>query len=111
MADCLGQGQSAERGGEVVGLGVTLHPHGIGGQADRLFVALGFEEHVVRRAGVGGVTAEIPALHPVPVSCHDGFQNVVPVGGAMEVAGAKSPPFQIAEPVEHEQRGKQVQAK
>ena len=50
----------------------------------------------------GGIPSEVVAQVPFPVTLNDRFQNVAPTVGAMNIAGAKGTPLQIAELVEQE---------
>ena len=52
------------------------------------------------RYGEGGIPSEVAAQVSFPVTLNDGFQNVPPSVGAVDVAGAQGASFQIAELVE-----------
>jgi hypothetical protein len=61
----------------------------VGGQTDRIFDPLGFEELVdfrIRKAGVG---AKIKARDFATIPRHDGLQHRVPPIGAMDVPGTQ----------------------
>src|SRR5450759_163280 len=76
----------------------------IGLETDSVFVALGLQEVVDIRCGEGGITAEVTPQFAVPISGDDGLQKAAPAVGAVDVAGTKRGPFQIAELIEHKQR-------
>jgi hypothetical protein len=76
----------------------------VGGQTDRIFDPLGFEELVdfrIRKAGVG---AKIKARDFATIPRHDGLQHRVPPIGAMDVPRTQRASFQITELIEQEQR-------
>jgi len=75
----------------------------IGFEADDVFVILGFQKLVYVRCGEGGISPEIAAQVPFPVTLDDRFQNVAPTVGAMNIAGAQGTPLKVTELVEQEQ--------
>ena len=74
----------------------------IGFKADDVFVILTFQEFIKIRQGKGGIPSEVAAQVPFPVTLNDGFQNVPPSVGAVDIAGAQGTPLQITELVEQE---------
>ena len=75
----------------------------VGFEADDVFVILGFQKLVYVRCGEGGISPEIAAQVPFPVTLDDRFQNVAPTVGAMNIAGAQGTPLKVTELVEQEQ--------
>ena len=72
----------------------------IGFKADDVFVILTFQEFIKVRQGEGGISSEVATQVPFPITLNDRFQNGAPAVGAMNIAGAKGTPLQIAELVE-----------
>ena len=72
----------------------------VGFEADGILEMLGFQKFIDVRRGKGGVPSKIATQVPLPVTLDDRFQNVAPTVGAMNIAGAKRTPLQIAELVE-----------
>jgi len=76
----------------------------IGFGTDDVFVIPSFQKFIKVRRGKSGVPSEIAAQVPFPVTLDDGFQNVAPAVGAMNIAGAQRTPLKVTELVEQEQR-------
>ena len=74
----------------------------IGFKADDVFVILTFQEFIKIRQGKGGISSEVAAQAPFPVTLNDGFQNLTLTISAVDIARAKGTPFQIAKLVEQE---------
>ncbi len=83
-------------------MGNTFLKNLIGFKADDVFVILTFQEFIKVRRGEGGVPSEIATQVPFPVTLDDRFQNVAPAVGAVDIAGAKGTPLQIAKLVEQD---------
>ena len=81
-------------------MGDTFLKNLIGFKTDDVFVILSFQEFIKVRQGKGGIPSEVAAQVPFPVTLNDGFQNVPPSVGAVDVAGAQGASFQITELVE-----------
>ncbi len=80
----------------------TLLENRVRFEADGLEKTLGFQELVDVRRGKGGIPSEVAAQVPSPVTLNDRFQNLTPTVGAVDIAGAKGTPLQIAKLVEQE---------
>jgi hypothetical protein len=83
-------------------MGNTFLKNLVGFKADDEFVILAFQKFIKVRRGKSGVPSEIAAQVPFPVTLNDRFQNAAPAVGAVDVAGAKRTPFQIAKLVKQE---------
>lgn len=83
-------------------MGDTFLKNLIGFKADDVFEILTFQELVDVRCSKGGISSEVAAQVPFPITLNDGFQNGTPTVGAVDIAGAQGAPFQIAELVEQE---------
>ncbi len=75
--------------------------HSIGGKADGVLEALGFQELVNLRRGEGGIATEVTPERLVPVSSDHRLQHVALLVGAVHVAGTKGAAFDVAELVGH----------
>jgi hypothetical protein len=75
----------------------------VGGKADRVEHALGFEVLVNLRRGERRVAAKIEANFPFLVAVHHRLQDITPSIGTVHVAGTQRAAFEVAELVEQEQ--------
>jgi len=80
----------------------TFLKNPIGFKPDDVFVILPFQEFIKVRQGKGGISSEVAAQAPLPITHHDRFQNAAPAVGTMNIAGTQGTPFQITELVEQE---------
>jgi hypothetical protein len=71
-------------------------------QTDRVEKTLGFQKLVDVRGGEGGIPPEVATQVPFPVTLNDGFKNLTPTIGAMNIAGTQGASFQITELVKQE---------
>ena len=58
----------------------------IGFKADDVFVILTFQEFIKIRQGKSGISSEVAAQAPFPVTLNDGFQNLTPTISAVDIA-------------------------
>ncbi len=83
-------------------MGDTILENGVRLKADGVEKTFGFQKFVDTRCRKGGIPSEVAAQVPFPVTLNDGFQNVPPSVGAVDVAGAQGASFQIAKLIEQE---------
>ena len=83
-------------------MGDTFLKNSVRLEADGVKKTFCFQELVYVRCGKGGIPTEVAAQVPFPVTLDDGFENGAPGIGAMNIAGAKGTPLQIAELGEQE---------
>src|SRR6202023_45100 len=69
-----------------------------------IFDPFGFEKLVDLGIGKAGVGSEINERDLAAIARHDRLQNLIPASCAVDVAGTKRAPFEVAELVEQEQR-------
>ena len=69
-------------------------------ETDDVFVILGFQKFIQVRQSKGGIPSEVAAQVPFPVALNDGFQNITPTVGTVDVAGTQGTAFQITELIE-----------
>ena len=82
----------------------ALLQQAVGRQPDRILVAFGLQELVDLGVGKGGIGAEV-AAEAALLAGHDRFEYAPPAVCRMDVARTQRTPLQVAELVEHEQRG------
>src|SRR6195256_2237080 len=73
-------------------------------QTNRIFDPFGFEKLVDLGIGKAGVGSEINERDLAAVARHNRLQNLIPAIRAVNVAGTKRAPFEVAELVEQKQR-------
>ncbi len=71
-------------------------------EADGIEEALGFQKLIDVRRSECRVATKIKPDLPCPVTLDDGFQNLTPTVGAVDIAGAQGASFQITELVKQE---------
>ncbi len=70
----------------------------VGRLANGVGVAFGFQDLVDLGLGEGGISAELAAQLPVPISSDHRLENQPPILSAVDVAGTQEATLQFADP-------------